>query len=117
MLSRDIFRRLGTWTNIMGIFNIVTGVLGIITLVGIIPGIINLILGLKLTATKRSIDGLLAQPEGEDSSIQLNEMADNLGTFFMINAITMLIGLGIGLLVAVIMIALIIARAMSLGNY
>lgn len=117
MLSRDIYRRLGTWANVMGIFNIVTGVLGIITLVGIIPGIINLILGLKLTATKRSIDGLLAQTEGEDSSIQLNEMADNLGTFFMINAIMMLIGVGITILVILVMILLIIAGAMSMGNY
>lgn len=97
-ISRQHLETTSKWAGFLGIFTIVSGVLTCLGAIGsfgisLIPGGITIFLGLKLNKVKRSIQNYL---NGETYAI--NETFENMGSYFKIQAILMIIGLILGIL-------------------
>ena len=105
-ISREHLETTAKWTGIMGILTIISGILTCLGAIGtfgisLIPGGINIFLGLKLNKVKKSIESYLS---GEAYAI--NETFENMGSYFKINAILLIIGLILGLIGIIVVIVL-----------
>ena len=97
-ISREYLETTSKWAGLVGIFTIISGVLTCLGAIGtfgisLIPGGINIFLGLKLNKAKKSIESYL---NGE--SYAINETFENMGSYFKIQAILMIIGFILGVL-------------------
>ncbi|MTI46442.1 DUF5362 family protein [Sporosalibacterium faouarense] len=108
--DRLLMETLSKWVNFVGIMTIISGILSCISIVGIIPGVLAIILGLKLRSTKASIDLYLS-----GSSDQINSIFENLGSYFKIQGILIIISLALGIISFIIAIVSFIS--MSQGFY
>lgn len=98
LINISLLETTSKWAGFLGIVTIISGVLtclGAITTFGLslIPGIINIILGLKLNKTKQTIESYL---RGDTYSI--NETFENLGSYFKIQGILMIVTFVIAIL-------------------
>lgn len=93
MLDRSNIRSMGSWAGFIGIMSIIGGIISCISIVGIIPGIISIILGIKLRNAKKYSAELAATQDLASEAGRLNMLFAELGGFFKINGILMIIGL------------------------
>lgn len=105
-ISREHIENTGKWAGLVGIFTIISGVLiclSAITTFGLslIPGGINIFLGLKLNKVKKSIERYVS---GE--SYAINEAFENMGSYFKINAILMIISFVLSIIALVFFIVI-----------
>jgi len=103
---------LSKWSGFVGIMTIISGVLACLSIVGIIPGVITIILGVKLRGAKNSIDSYLRGNNNE-----LNGIFENLGNYFKIQGILIIVSLVLGLLGLIFFIVIAIAGFSSMGYY
>lgn len=97
-ISPELLETTAKWAGFLGIVTIVSGALtclAAITTFGLslIPGIINIILGLKLNNVKKSIQAYL-----NGNSYAINETFDNMGKYFKIQGILMIVAFVVGVL-------------------
>lgn len=100
--DKNLLDTLSKWTNFVGIITIISGILACITIFGIVPGVISIILGLKLRNAKNSIDLYL-----RGQSQEINNIIENLGAYFKIQGIYIIVSLAlsiIGLIIGLIFI-------------
>ncbi len=95
-VNREFLETTSKWAGIVGIFTIVSGVLASLSGIGIIVGIINIILGLKLNKVKKSIEDYL---RGDSNAI--NDTFENMGSYFKLQAILMIVALVLCILATV----------------
>ena len=91
--NRYTLESLKKWLGFVGIMTIISGVFVCISAIGtfgisLIPGIITIILGVKLLNAKKSIENFLMGHDGE-----MNNIFDNLTSYFKIQGILMIISL------------------------
>lgn len=91
-------QRLTNWTGFVGVISIIFGIISAISglflyIIGAIPGIITIILGVKLLNVKNTGKALLFAPEGQDNTAKINELFSNLGVYFKIQGILIIISL------------------------
>lgn len=97
-ISPEFLEKTSKWAGFLGIVTIVSGALtclGAITTFGLslIPGIINIILGLKLNKVKGNIQDYL-----RGNSYAINDTFDNMGSYFKIQGILMIVGFALAIL-------------------
>ncbi|HHY82830.1 MAG TPA: hypothetical protein GX505_09155 [Clostridiales bacterium] len=93
MLDRNQLTDMGKWAGFLGIISIIGGVISCISIIGIIPGIISIILGLKLRDVKRFSDDAANSPDEMTQAGRLNLMVSDLGAYFKIQGIIIIIAL------------------------
>jgi hypothetical protein len=93
MYNQESLKKLASWTGFVGIITLILGILQAITIVGIIPGVLCIILGVKLMGAKSSARALGA---GDQTPEHLNKMITDLGTYFQINGILIILSLILG---------------------
>lgn len=93
MLDKNQLRQFSTWSGLIGIFTIISGILSCISIVGIIPGIISIILGIKLRNAKNRADEIMAEISTTDEIGKLNLLISDLTTYFKIQGILIIVSL------------------------
>ncbi len=98
-VSKENLSNLSRWAGLVSIVTIITGILSAILglfalIIGAIPGVIAVILGLKLYHARNNAEKLL-EKEGESDPEELNLLFKNLVTYFQIQGILIIIGLGV----------------------
>lgn len=115
-ISKEFLKKTSKWTKIVAILTIISGVLaclGAFTTFGfsLIPGIINIILGVKLNNAKKAIDNYL---RGDLNSI--NEAFNNIGQYFKIQGIFMIVGIVISIVMVIAMLLFGFAAFNNMGT-
>ena len=101
------------WAGYMGILTIISGAFACLaaipTLGGtLIPGVISIILGLKLNRAKESI-----QRYQNGDKMAINETFENLGTYFKIQVILLIVSFAISIIFVILAILLGIFSGMN----
>lgn len=115
-INRSLLETTSKWSGFLGIVTIISGVLtclGAITTFGLslIPGIINIILGLKLNKTKQEIENYL-----RGDTYAINATFENLGSYFKIQGILMIVTFVIAILFILFAVIVGISAFSSMTN-
>lgn len=115
-ISPEFLEKTSKWAGFLGIVTIVSGALtclGAITTFGLslIPGIINIILGLKLNKVKSTIESYL-----RGDSYAINEAFDNIGSYFKIQGILMIVAFVLAILGIIFAVVIGFSAFNSMGN-
>ena len=116
-MNKEQLQQLTTWTGFVGVMSIIFGIISAIFglfafIIGAVPGIITIIMGVKLLSAKNTGQALLNQPEGEDNMAKINELFANLGGYFKIQGVFIIISL----ILIVISIIFTIAAGMAISH-
>ena len=93
MLDKNQLRQLSTWSGLIGIFTIISGILSCLSIIGIIPGVISIVLGIKLRNAKNRADEIVAEINSTDEIARLNLLISDLTTYFKIQGILIIVSL------------------------
>lgn len=100
MFNKDSFDKLAKWSGFVGVMTLIAGILQCLSIVGIISGVIYIILGVKLLGAKSSAKAITAF-NGEIPQGQLDKMVSDLGVFFQINGVLIIIGIVFAIVITI----------------
>ncbi len=104
--NKALLEKLSKWSNFVGILLIVSGILSCLVAIlslglSLIPGIFMIILGIKLTRAKKSID-MYIQGNGNE----INGIFEHLSSFFQISGIFIIVSLILAVVIVIVFIIL-----------
>ena len=105
MLDWTNIKSLGSWAGFLGTLSIIGGVLFCITIVGVLQGVFMILLGIKLRNARKHSAELAATQDPAADTGRLNMLLYELGGFFKLNGILIIIALVLGVVGVVVTIA------------